>query len=108
LFADCKITKKSKTPEKKQSTQLIKKQPGQHPLTASLQMGDQQPSTAHHTEFSNFPFSRFFKPKNPYSDTKFPKNIFIPLIISKLKINNCQKVSKNKNLLCYLKNNIYL
>lgn len=77
-------------------------------MTASLQMGDQQPSTAHHTELSNFPFSRFFKPKNPYSDTKFPKNIFILLIISKLKINNHQKVSKNKNLLCYLKNNIYL
>lgn len=57
-----------------------------------MQMGDQQPSTAHHTEFFNFLFSRFLKPKNPYLDRKFPKNIFIPLIISKLKINNCQKV----------------
>ena len=107
MFADCKITKNPRLPKKTIYT-THQKLPGQHPLTASLQMGDQQPSTAHHTEFSDFPFSRFFKPKNPYLDTKFPKNIFIPLIISKLKINNCQKVSKNKNLLCYLKNNIYL
>ena len=73
-----------------------------------MQMGDQQPSTAHLTEFFNFLFSRFLKPKNPYLDTKFPKNIFILLIISRLKINNCQKVSKNKNSFCCLKNNIYL
>ena len=73
-----------------------------------MQMGDQQPSTAHHTEFFNFLFSHFLKPKNPYLDRKFPKNIFISLIISGLKINNCQKVSKNKNSFFCLKNNIYL
>jgi len=65
--------KKIQDSRKKTIDTTHQKQPGQHPLTASLQMGDQQPSTAHHTEFSNFPFSRFSNLKILIQTQSFPK-----------------------------------